>query len=203
MKGLAIVSVIFCAAVAHADPLGVGQTLFPAPAQPDPVGATLVAGGVPLGFASLNFSGTLTSSVLNNDASNPFGPNALTFTFLLANDGTSTDPLERLTINGYTGFATDASYQIPAAGIAPTLIDRLSADVTGFGFASFGPGRILPGQASALLVLQTNATQYVNSFASVQDGTNASVATYSPAPEPASLALMLVGLLAISRRRGK
>jgi PEP-CTERM motif len=203
MRVLTILLVLASATLAQAAPMNPGDTLFPAPGEPDPVGAALVVSSGALGFASANYTGTLTSNVYTNDASNPYGLGALTFTYLVADDATSINSLERLTVNGYTGFLTDASYQTPAAGVAPTLIDRGTADVVGFSFAGFGPGVILPGQHSALLVVQTNATSYTTTIASVQDGTIAQVATYSPAPEPASLALTAIGLLAVARRRRK
>ena len=65
----------------HAAPIVPGGVHLPAIAEPDPVGATLVfsTGFVP--FSAATFSGDLRSSVWNNDASNPFGPNALTFVY--------------------------------------------------------------------------------------------------------------------------
>jgi hypothetical protein len=203
MRVLTILLVFASAALVQAAPMNPGDTLFPAPGEPDPVGAALVASSGAQGFASANYTGTLTSNVYTNDASNPYGLGALTFTYLVADDATSINSLERLTVNGYTGFLTDASYQTPAAGVAPTLIDRGTADVVGFSFAGFGPGVILPGQHSALLVVQTNATAYTTTIASVQDGTIAQVPTYSPAPEPASLALITIGFLAVACRRRK
>ena len=202
MRVFTIVLVLASATLAQAAPLNPGGQLFPAPGEPDPVGATLVISSGALGFATANYTGTLTSNVYNNDASNPFGPGALTFTYLLANNANSTDALHRLTVLGYTGFLTDASWQTPAAGVAPTLIDRqATGDVVGFSFEGFGPGVLNPGQNSALLVVQTNATAYTTTLANVQDGLNTQVATYSPAPEPASFALLTLGLLAVARRR--
>src|SRR5258708_32941503 len=124
MRVFTIVLVLASAALVHAAPMNPGDTLFPAPGEPDPVGATLVISSGAAGFASANYTGTLTSNVFNNDASNPFGLGALTFTYLLSDDATSINSLQRLTVNGYTGFLTDASYQTPTNGIASTLIDR-------------------------------------------------------------------------------
>lgn len=201
---LFIAGIVLAAAVAaQAAPLNTGQTLFPVPAEPDPTGGLVVAGGIALPFVSGNFTGTLTSTVISNDPSNPFGPAALTFTYRLTNDQTSLNNIERLTVNGWTGWGSDASYQVPAAGIIPTLVDRLSADVIGFSFFNppVGGGVVQPGQASSLLVVQTNATAWTNTIANVQDGTNAQVPTYSPAPEPAAAGLAAIGLLSVIRRR--
>ena len=205
MRILMAVAFLASTAIAQAAPLGVGGTLFPAPGEPDPVGASLVIGSGALPFVSPNFSGTLTSNIYNNDSTNPFGPAALTFTYLLTNDNTSVNSLARLTVNGYLGFSTDASYQVPAAGVIPALIDRQSADVVGFSFVGppLGQGVIMAGQRSALLVIQTNATTYGVTLASIQDGTIAQVPTYSPSPEPAAMGLTAIGLLTVARRRRK
>src|SRR5256885_738612 len=142
-------------------PLPPGSTLFPAPPEPDPIGGVVVAGGFPVPFASGAFSGTLSSTAIFGDASNPLG--GLTFTYLLVNSAGSLDSIDRLTISDFAGFSVDASFQIPAAGVPPTLINRsLPGDNVGFSF--FGvplvPGELTPGASSALLVLQTSATAF-------------------------------------------
>jgi hypothetical protein len=66
------------------------------------------------------------------------------------------------------------------------------------------------GQPSALLVVNTDATTYTNTFVTLQDdsnGTASSFAIYTPmvpTPEPTSIVLMvlgLAGLLAVARTR--
>ena len=130
-----VVFVSLSALVVHAAPLAPGMTI-PAPAEPDPTGGAPVAGGLPVPFASANYTGTLTSTVIAGDPSNPLG--GLTFTYLLSNDASSLNSLERMTISSFAGFATDVSYQVPAAGVPPTFIDRnpIPADVVGFSFFS-------------------------------------------------------------------
>lgn len=163
--------------------------------SPDPTGGALIAGGVPVPFVAPTFSGTLTSSVIAGDPSNPFG--GLTFTYLVTNDPLSAHSIERLTINDFAGWLVDASYQTPAAGTVPVFNDRsLVGDVVGFSFMNpmIGFGIIAPGGSSALLVLQTNAPDYQPTIASVIDGTVASVASWAPAvPEPSSMLLAAVG----------
>jgi hypothetical protein len=203
---LAVAAVLLCTTVVHAAPLGVGATLYPAPAGAGPEGGQLQAGtGVTVPFASANFNGTLTSSVIAGDSTNPYGPGALTFTYLLNSDVASVNQIERLTINGWTGFLSDAIYQTPATGLAPGSIDRNAADVIGFWFlpVPVGSGTLSPGQASALLVVYSDATAYTSSFASVIDGTVVSLPTLSPAPEPATLMLTLIGGALLSIRRAK
>jgi len=195
------------AAAIHATPLVPGATI-PAPPEPDPVGGAVIAGGAAVPFLSGNYSGTLTSTVISGDVSNPLG--GLTFTYLISNNAGSLDSIERMTISSFAGFSTDVSFQVPAVGVPPTFIDRNPApgDVVGFSFfsAPIGSGVILPGTNSALLVVQTDAPTFQPSFAHVLDGTTALVASYAPAfgiPEPSTLVLAALGGLAllIYRRR--
>ena len=202
-------SVLVCAALAvfaatsFASPILPGQTIVQFSAEPDPVGGVLVAPVLTLPFVTGTFSGTLTTMVISGDTTNTLG--GLTFVYTITNNDLSPDAIHRLTVNGYNGFATDASYQA-APGQKPTTIDRsVNGDVIGFGFigAPLGFGELSPGATSTPLVVQTNAPAYRQSFASVIDGTVATVGTYSPViPEPMTLGLLLVGMgTAIIRRR--
>src|SRR5260221_373477 len=81
-------------------------TLVPAPysnfisSAPD-IGGAFVAGGAALPFSTATFNGTLTSTVYQNDPSNPFGPGDLTFTYQLTNSVTSSDGIERLALGSF------------------------------------------------------------------------------------------------------
>src|SRR5688500_18642654 len=79
-------------AVSNAALLPVGGQLTPTTVPPladegTPAGNVLATLVSP--YAGIGFSGTLTSRVLNNDASNPYGPTGLTFTYELSNAATS------------------------------------------------------------------------------------------------------------------
>lgn len=185
-------------------------SLYPAPGEPDlPIGA-LVASTGPLAFSSGPVAGTLISEVWTADPSNPFGPGALTFTYRVSNTSVAA-AIHRLTVSDFTPFLTDASFStIAAPGLAPTWIDRTTPDVIGFEFAGIpvGPGSLLPGMTSALLVIQTSATIYAPSIANVIDGSVASVASFAPIPavipEPTTLALAsLAGATMLLARRRK
>src|ERR1035437_3851704 len=86
-----------------------GQAIL-APPEADPIGGVILAGGAPVAFSSLTFSGTLTASVIQGDTTNPFGLSALTFTYLLQNDLASLNAIGRFTTNGFAGFSTDVSF---------------------------------------------------------------------------------------------
>lgn len=186
---------------AQAALLPTGGTLFPAPGEPDPTGGAVVGGPLVSPFAVPGmFSGTLTSTVIAGDPSNPLG--GLTFTYVLSNDPGSANAMARVTVSSYAGFATDASYQLGTPGVPPTFIDRLTSDVVGFSFAGFGPGPIAPGVSTAVLVVQTDAPAFGAGIASIIDSGAVTVASYAPIPEPASLGLIgLAGALLLSRRR--
>jgi len=196
-------------AAAIGAPLAPGGTLNPAPGEPDLAGANLLAttGAVPFLATPAVFSGTLVSSVYNNDPTNPNGPNALTFAYQVNSDASSINAIHRLTVGGYTGFLTDASYQTPVSGLAPTFIDRPTAAFLGFSFfgAPIGQGTLPPGASTALLVVQTNATQYTQALANVIDGGQAnnipSLGPLIPEPASAGLALLAAGGLLARRRK--
>ena len=201
-----------CQLHVRALPLPAGGGLYPVPIEPDPVGGTLLASTGPVPFAAATFSGTLTSQVFNNDLSNPFGLSALTFTYQLT-CLTGPDGISELSLANFTGFLTDASYQSPAgftaSGLPPTSVGRqIDGSVVDFTFqvSPIGPGTLLPGETSALLVIQASASVFAPGIASVIDGSTASpILTLEPSivPEPGTIGLVVAGLgiLGLALRR--
>lgn len=193
-------------APAMASPIGPGGTLFMAPGENEPfVGSTLVAGGVAVPFATAFYTGTLTTYVLAGDTTNPYG--GLTFVYVMHNNAGSANALARLTVNGYAGWLTDASYSTAPylpAGTNPLFIDRqANGDSLGFSFSNaLGHSLVLPGTDSSFLVIQTNAPSFVANIANVIDGAVTQVDTFAPAiPTPGSAVLAVAGLVVASRRR--
>jgi len=193
-----------------------------APAEPDPTGGVLYEPPTVAPFAGggpAPFSGTLTTSVIKDDPSNPFAgigdPNpthhGLTFVYELKNNATSTTSLGRMTNLDFTGFVTDVSYQVPTVNRAPTSVDRSFAPGATIGWnftgAPLGLGKIDPGLTSAKLVVQTNCYAPIDIFANVIDGAVVQAASRGPqfgavSPEPGSLGLLFAAAtLALRRRR--
>jgi hypothetical protein len=186
-----------------ATPLPVGGSLLLVSGELDPTGGAVVPPtGVTVPFASGGFSGTLTSTVISGDPSNALG--GLTFTYLLTNDAVSSNAISRVTVDSFTSFMTDVSYQTPApiGSIPPSLVDRSTADVVGFSFLPTvvpGAGGVLsPGASSALMVVQTDAPTFTNALAFVIDGDTVNVASYAPLPEPGSFCLAALGVICLS-----
>ena len=209
---------LFVAILSLAASQAAAVTLTPGPSvittgAPVPTGGTVLFSGPSL-FTSATFSGTLTTSIISGDPSNSYG--GLTFTYLLANDVTSSHAIGRFTINDFDGFLVDANYQTPTVGQLPSLFDRSAGAGATIGesfiapiggFPGLGLGVLAPGSTSALWVVQTSALYYQPTIASVIDGSVAPVATFAPAvPEPSTLALAgcaAVALMAWRRRRAR
>ena len=181
-------------------------------AAPGSLLASLVA---PFAFSTTagTTSGTIVSAVFRN----PSG--TLDFYYEVVNNGTSVTALSREPDTSFDGFATSLAFRLDGAslggpfmasspGIIPVTGDRdSSGTVVGFNFTPAPPGtKIPPGTTSAVLVISTDATNFRAGDAEIIDGGAATVASFEPTsivspppvPEPASFALVGLGLLAVA-----
>lgn len=198
--GLAVALVVAIGSTpARAVPLTPGSVVTPLPAAVVPSGTPLASITSPFSANTGTFSGILITQVFQESlANNPLG--GLTFTFDLANNLSSANPLVRLTLLDYTNFLVDVSYDgagpLPGS-IAPVSANRtVNGQVIGFEWPVVqGVGGITPGTSSNLLIVRTSARYYTPTLASVIDGGVAAPPSFGPAvPEPASLAMALAGL---------
>lgn len=197
---LAFAASLLIATQVWAIPILPGTTSLAA-AEIEPLGGVVVAGPLVTPFVGAAFNATVTSTVIQGDASNPYG--GLTFLYEVANRADSTHAVGRFTATGYTAWLTDMSFQA-GGGLPPTYMDRsLPSDVVGFSFFGppIGPAVLSPGLTSSLLIVQTDAPAWTTSVGNVINGSVASGQIYSPVPEPATMVLLIGGLGLLIRRR--
>jgi hypothetical protein len=195
---VALLTLVWGASQAIAAPLPIGGLLFPVPQEAQPTGGVVIASTVQP-IVAPTYTASLVTTVIQGDTTNPFG--GLTFTYELQGV-TGTESINRLSILGYDNILVDASYRLPAAGaVPPAFYDRETpGDALGISFASppVGPGPVEPGQSSATMVFQTNATTAVPSPAFLIDGATTGVITLAPIPEPATITLCGLGAVALA-----
>ena len=210
-------AVALLAAVAQATPLAPGTSAVPNASATNPLTTGTIVGNTGVqnfnvsGGGGASFSGTGQEWVVRNFASNPFGPNALSFVLQVSLGSTPPNSvgqvIERVTNAVFGSFLTDVMYFVQASGqVVPGSADRSgTGQVVGFNFTSPNPN-ILPGQTSVLLIINTNATLFTAGTMTVQDGLTANLNGFAPTvPESGagSAVLLLVGLgsLAFANRR--
>jgi hypothetical protein len=200
------IALCFILQTTHASSLVYGATLTPVPLGSFS-GANSIYYSGPQTFTAADYSGTLYSTVWNNDSLNP---NGLTFTYLIQMDFSTVDPVSTFTISSFASFLTDVSYTTSSLGdIVPTSVQRSSAPGTLVRF-HFDGASLGAGTTSALLVIRTDAQNYAATSAGFLDGVGSSANSVAPAPivstpEPSPTILAGLGLLGllIARRCNK
>ena len=151
-------------------------------------------------FASVpaGLSGVLESWVYNNGGT-------MDFWYKISNSSPVLN-IHRFVVNGFEGFTTDVDFDLGSTGNGPASIDRSPGAGATVGFSYVNGvgigGEIAPGFYSKYLFVRTNSTTYADSTASVIDGFSANLTdVFAPVPEPASMAALALGVVALLRRR--
>lgn len=143
-----------------------------------------------------SFNATYQESVVR-DVNNIYCSTCLDFLIFASNAGPGI--FERLSTSAFAGFLTDVGYTATPSGVTPVSVDRSgNGNVIGFNFIPPGSS-VDSAQSTAILEIQTNATNYTAGLVSIQDGSSGFGAGFAPTstPEPVSMTLFGTGLLAI------
>ncbi len=196
---LAVVAVMAVASSVWATPLVPPQEVFNPTATTGvaPWGSSMtLLANTTSSYAAGSLSGTLTSQVYREAGG--------TLDFFYQVTSTSSHPALHISVPGF-GSATTNVYFVTDPTILPSAAAsslgtvgysdfyRIDPDVVG---GDWGPTG-LANATSYWLVVQTNATSYGSTTALIQDGAQASAASFAPAPLPSSLALFATGAVSL------
>jgi hypothetical protein len=193
----------FALQTTQASSLVYGVTVSPVPVGSGPaLGANVVLPTVSSTFTAPDYSGTLFSTIYNNDSSNPYGLGDLTFTYLIQMNSSTVDPVSTFTVSSFANYLTDAreTTSLPTDIVPSSVVQTApSGSVVRYRF----DGALLgAGTTSALLVVYSDAFNWANTQAGLLDGVGSSANSVAPAPlvttpEPSTTILTGLGLMGL------
>jgi PEP-CTERM motif len=187
------------------------NTVFPVNCTGDTSGTLEAWMSAPFSYTSTagTTSGFVYSAVYDDDGT-------MDFYYQVVNNASSATAIAQLSAFDFVGFTTNAAFLTNGATltgttfengtIAPQLTNVESGTTVNFDFNTpLATGVVGPGDASYVVIISTDATSYTVGGDSVQDGgSSGTLAAFQPSsgvPEPATLALMGLGLIVLASLR--